>query len=1140
MAAAERLYGYGKSPSGDVTYTASIFDTDFTGTKTEFDLEQSGILIKWDSEETDNRHAPILGSSCEIKGIYRQTDTDMTTFLEDLRTSKEGRFTLRIVSTGTYTTVWRGVIVADNSYESDEAGITTATISAVDGIALLKAVPYYVGDSLYTDSVTTVKHLVRALGRMPHVSFWADGDSFIETSIDWWSDTMTAGGANDSMFLSYIGSEAFYNYHNKGNIDDDVLSCYDVIKNILIAFGARICQMGDVYRIEQIDYRANTAYEYRRYNKAGAFLTNSTRSGVNTINQTRFGAKVSNVTFDYLPQLWKVMINYQNKKRRNFWGNIFLDKDTVFNFNQLISSNSGATTMMMQCVITLKLTNVSYTGNALDMVRLSIGLKLKIGSNYLSRGVASTNPLVYANAAWTGSSSSSAMFVSSANQVPSIGGTRFIVIPVMLITPALPADGELNSIQTTFANIWNVNGNYIDPTQFSYEWTASGLWLNTFDEGTPDVSEDEISFKSSNPNIATKVFEFNTLIGSGDGNSAGRLKNSINTPWQLWGAGSSARNKAMTSVLAQQMLNGQLRPLKRINGELYGTLDPMKLIQTADDIKWMMMRAEWSPLSDRINGSWFEVNYGTAAVPSTPIKVKIIKGGTDNPTTSFPQTPVPTGGGNSGYATNPTPMVLAPVAFNNTTTAIAAAATVTSIGLVTALAGNEFAAGDDITLVNPITGQYQTFAVASTPAPGATSISVTSEVADFDAPEKSYLVVKQKVNAFALPTGTQGQVLRYNNSSSKWEAYSGDADGKALVWDTTNGWQAEAISAGMPASIVAFGTLGAALTVGSATSITLSSALSYTMFFSNYDRIMIYNEATGYSLMVTVSGIHSGPSTTIGIDFISITTELPIGCKLICMYSYKSLGTITSITLNGTTGVAVSGGPFYGGAAIFSLTLNNDLAALEGMAGTGLVIRSATNAYEQRTIAAGTGISITNGNGVSGNPTITCSLIGLPTGAFYRIPYYTGTSTLSNEAGFEYDPTNNRLSVDGTVKLKLLAGVYGSPSLAFHAGCGTSPTLAFCDGGSLELYVEFTSGTGTVGGDNDLFTITMPFAMPGNAYPVWSALNANAAKLMTSIYCSTSVTSTTFKMAHHSGGFASMQASTLYIFRFIIISNIAA
>jgi hypothetical protein len=112
--------------------------------------------------------------------------------------------------------------------------------------------------------------------------------------------------------------------------------------------------------------------------------------------------------------------------------------------------------------------------------------------------------------------------------------------------------------------------------------------------------------------------------------------------------------------------------------------------------------------------------------------------------------------------------------------------------------------------------------------------------------------------------------------------------------------------------------------------------------------------------------------------------------------------------------------------------------------------------------------------------------------------------------------------------------------LAFHAGCGTSPTLNFCDGGSLELYVDFTSGTGTVGGDNDLFTITIPFALPGNGYPVWSPLNAAAAKLMTSIYCSTSVTSTTFKMVHHSGGFASMQASTQYIFRFILLSNIAA
>jgi len=52
------------------------------------------------------------------------------------------------------------------------------------------------------------------------------------------------------------------------------------------------------------------------------------------------------------------------------------------------------------------------------------------------------------------------------------------------------------------------------------------------------------------------------------------------------------------------------------------------------------------------------------------------------------------------------------------------------------------------------------------------------------------------------------------------------------------------------------------------------------------------------------------------------------------------------------------------------LALADDLAALEGLATTGLATRTASNTWTTRTIAEGTGIDVTNGDGVSGNPTI--------------------------------------------------------------------------------------------------------------------------------------------------------------------------
>jgi len=53
--------------------------------------------------------------------------------------------------------------------------------------------------------------------------------------------------------------------------------------------------------------------------------------------------------------------------------------------------------------------------------------------------------------------------------------------------------------------------------------------------------------------------------------------------------------------------------------------------------------------------------------------------------------------------------------------------------------------------------------------------------------------------------------------------------------------------------------------------------------------------------------------------------------------------------------------------------LDADLTALAGLASTGMIARTGSGTVSARTITAGTGISVANGDGVSGNPTISSS-----------------------------------------------------------------------------------------------------------------------------------------------------------------------
>jgi hypothetical protein len=52
---------------------------------------------------------------------------------------------------------------------------------------------------------------------------------------------------------------------------------------------------------------------------------------------------------------------------------------------------------------------------------------------------------------------------------------------------------------------------------------------------------------------------------------------------------------------------------------------------------------------------------------------------------------------------------------------------------------------------------------------------------------------------------------------------------------------------------------------------------------------------------------------------------------------------------------------------------SNDLTALSGLGSNGIITKTGTGTATSRTITAGTNISITNGDGVAGNPTITGS-----------------------------------------------------------------------------------------------------------------------------------------------------------------------
>ena len=87
-----------------------------------------------------------------------------------------------------------------------------------------------------------------------------------------------------------------------------------------------------------------------------------------------------------------------------------------------------------------------------------------------------------------------------------------------------------------------------------------------------------------------------------------------------------------------------------------------------------------------------------------------------------------------------------------------------------------------------------------------------------------------------------------------------------------------------------------------------------------------------------------------------------------------------------------------------------DLNTIAAFSSTGFAVRTATDTWAQRLIAQGNNISVVNGNGVSGNPTIAFTVASSVTGS---VPYFSSSSLLSVDDFFLWNDTNNILTVGG-------------------------------------------------------------------------------------------------------------------------------
>lgn len=179
-------------------------------------------------------------------------------------------------------------------------------------------------------------------------------------------------------------------------------------------------------------------------------------------------------------------------------------------------------------------------------------------------------------------------------------------------------------------------------------------------------------------------------------------------------------------------------------------------------------------------------------------------------------------------------------------------------------------------------------------------------------------------------------------------------------------------------------------------------------------------------------------------------------------------GTVTSVNLTtSTSGLTVGGGPVTSSGAL-TVALSSELQGIHaGMIANGILVRTAAGTYTTRTTTSGTGINISNADGVSGNITISntgVTSVGLSLPAELSVTTATVTTTGTLTASWATQTTNK---------------VFASPNGS--TGAPTFRTLAYADL-PIKLLVENPS------------TPTAPTAAGANAVAIGSGSTAPAAQ----------------------------------------------
>ena len=363
-----RLDVYDNNAISSTTYTPKLGDDGFTLTY---------------QTDNDNRFTGLIPS--EVTFDILVTQDGEQAIVNDIRGSVYGGFDVAIYKSSddvTYELYWAGLLLNDISPEQDISRPTRIKLTAVCGLAPLKDIDFNVDTGYSTpSSFQTLNYFVNIFNNQIGLQdfYWSLTDTYITTSVDWTTDTMTSIVYRDPLVASRFNFMAYVEINEDGS--KKFKSSFELLDNVCKAWGMRCFFSDGRWHLIQVNnydnWKAPNTHYIRNFSKvynssnAGASLLSSSNASYTTTEGTdikRYGG-----SFDFLPILRSVETNYNHLQS--------FDMPFFYYFNNSDSSTQYQTNLNEIPVWNGYIFNGNiYTGTAYDINRgLTDSLVISLG-----------------------------------------------------------------------------------------------------------------------------------------------------------------------------------------------------------------------------------------------------------------------------------------------------------------------------------------------------------------------------------------------------------------------------------------------------------------------------------------------------------------------------------------------------------------------------------------------------------------------------------------------------------------------------------------------------------------------------------------------------------------------------------------